>query len=190
MSKLPTDSKERKDTPIYSGVLAYFPRALAEIAKLSKKGNDKHNPGEPLHWSRNKSTDHKDCIARHLLEAGTIDPEDQEYHDTKLAWRALANLELLLEAEAEKLEAEDASCTGPSCRDCSEDEYSIGSEISGAEAAEYLRGAIGRQVGLGRLTYTSDFRGIRFDFESLKTAYYTNDFSDAGHLLHRYIVLK
>lgn len=95
---LPTDSQERKDTPIYSGVLAYFPLALAEIAKLSKAGNDKHNPGQPLHWSRGKSNDHADCIARHLLEVGTRDPDDGHLHSTKLAWRALANLQIELEA--------------------------------------------------------------------------------------------
>lgn len=35
-----------KDTPLYSGVLNYFPNALAAIARVSKRGNDKHNPGE------------------------------------------------------------------------------------------------------------------------------------------------
>lgn len=92
-----TDSKERKDTPIYSGVLAYFPLALAAVAQLSKAGNDKHNPGEPLHWSKDKSNDHADCIARHLLELGTVDPDDGFLHDVKLAWRALANLQIRLE---------------------------------------------------------------------------------------------
>ena len=95
---LSTDSHERKDTPIYSGVMAYFPLALAEIAKLSKAGNDKHNPGQPLHRSRGKSNDHADCIARHLLEIGTRDPDDGHLHSTKLAWRALANLQIELEA--------------------------------------------------------------------------------------------
>lgn len=89
---------ERKATPVYSGVLRYFPLALAAVAQLSKAGNDKHNPGEPLHWSRDKSNDHLDCVARHLLECGTIDPEDGIPHDVKLAWRALANLEVMLEA--------------------------------------------------------------------------------------------
>lgn len=98
---LSTDSKERKDTPIYSGVLRYFPRALAYIAKVSKAGNDKHNPGQPLHWSKGKSNDHGDCIARHLIEAGMVDADDGLLHSGKLAWRALA----LLETELEKAEA-------------------------------------------------------------------------------------
>tara|TARA_R110002051_G_scaffold489_3_gene2229 strand:+ start:1994 stop:2302 length:309 start_codon:yes stop_codon:yes gene_type:complete len=97
--RLSNDSDVRKNTPIFSGVLNYFPLAIAEISKLSKLGNDKHNPGEPLHWAKEKSTDHKDCIARHLIDAGTIDPDSEMFHDVGLAWRALANLETLLEAQ-------------------------------------------------------------------------------------------
>ena len=52
---LPTDAKERKKIPVGSGVLDYFPAALAEIAKVSQAGNDQHNPGEELHWARGKS---------------------------------------------------------------------------------------------------------------------------------------
>lgn len=95
---LPTDSEARKRIPIFSGVLNYFPLALAAVARLSKMGNDKHNPGEPLGWSRNKSTDHLDCIARHLLDAETFDAETQEYLDAMaMAWRALAHLQGLEE---------------------------------------------------------------------------------------------
>lgn len=100
LALLPTDSRERKDTPVYSGVLAYFPRALAYVAKVSKAGNDKHNPGQPLHWSKGKSNDHADCVARHLIEHGAIDPEDGLLHSGKLAWRALALLETELESRA------------------------------------------------------------------------------------------
>ena len=96
---LPTDSQERKDVPVYAGCLAYFPDAIAEVARLSKVGNDKHNPGAPLHWSRHKSSDHMDCIIRHALEAGTVD-DDGFLHDVKIAWRALANLQLALEKQA------------------------------------------------------------------------------------------
>jgi hypothetical protein len=91
-----TDSKARKATPVYSGFLNYFPEAVAAVAQLSFDGNEKHNPGEPLHWSHDKSNDHKDCIARHLLELGAYDPDDRYLHDVKLAWRALANLTTVL----------------------------------------------------------------------------------------------
>jgi hypothetical protein len=95
-SALPTDKQARKDTPITSGVLDYFTAAIAEIARVSKAGNDQHNPGQPLHWARGKSMDHADCIVRHLIERGTID-EDGMRHSAKMAWRALALLQQELE---------------------------------------------------------------------------------------------
>lgn len=94
---LPTDAQERKSAPIYSGVLQYFPDAIVAVAQLSKRGNDQHNPGQPLHWAREKSADHHDCLLRHVMEAGTIDA-DGVRHSAKVAWRALAALQLELEA--------------------------------------------------------------------------------------------
>jgi len=91
---MPGDSAERKAVPLCSGVLDYFPAALAAVAKLSKLGNDKHNPGEPLHWTREKSTDHADCIARHLIDRGVIDPDTGLSHTVEIAWRALALLQI------------------------------------------------------------------------------------------------
>lgn len=93
----PDESQQRKATPIFSGVMRYFPDALAAVARLSKAGNDKHNPGQPLHWSRGKSSDHGDCIARHQIEFDKIDPESGEFHAAAVAWRALAQLQLLEE---------------------------------------------------------------------------------------------
>jgi hypothetical protein len=93
---LPKDAARRKAVPVFSGVMMYFPDALAAVAELSKVGNDQHNPGEPLHWARGKSTDELDALVRHLMEAGTVDT-DGVLHDTKVAWRALANLQKRLE---------------------------------------------------------------------------------------------
>lgn len=93
---LPTDAKARKAVPIFSGCLRYFPDALAAVAELSRIGNDQHNPGEKLHWARGKSTDELDALTRHLMDAGTVDT-DGVLHDTKVAWRALANLQKRLE---------------------------------------------------------------------------------------------
>lgn len=95
---LPTDSAARKDLPLATGCLDYFPAALAAVAELSKKGNDKHNPGQPLHHARGKSMDHADCVVRHLVDRGTLDPEDGVRHSVKVAWRALALLQEELEA--------------------------------------------------------------------------------------------
>ena len=99
---LPTNPDDRKAIPLCTGVLDYFPAALAEVARVSKTGNDQHNPGEPLHWAREKSTDHADCIVRHLMERGTVDTDGMR-HSAKLAWRALALLQTELEAEVEEL---------------------------------------------------------------------------------------
>lgn len=96
---LPVAHADRKATPITSGVLDYFPAALAEVARVSKAGNDQHNPGQPLHWAREKSFDHADCITRHLIQRGAIDT-DGHRHSAKMAWRALALLQEELEAAA------------------------------------------------------------------------------------------
>lgn len=98
---LPTDSNERKGYPMMSGCLNYFPAALAGVAHTSKLGNDKHNPGQPLHHARGKSTDHGDCIIRHLTDTEGLLAEykrgnadvTQEMILTEvssLVWRALA----------------------------------------------------------------------------------------------------
>lgn len=94
---LPQKAEERKGVPLASGLLDYFTSALAEVARVSKAGNDQHNPGQPLHWARGKSTDHADCIMRHLAERGTVDTDGMR-HSAKMAWRALALLQTELEA--------------------------------------------------------------------------------------------
>lgn len=94
---LPTDSATRKQIPITTGLLLYFPRACAYVAMISKVGNDKHNPGEPLHWSKEKSFDHVDCIGRHLADVGKRGDANMR-ESGYLAWRAFANLECELEA--------------------------------------------------------------------------------------------
>lgn len=98
MTILPTDPQERKEIPLWSGLFKYFPDALVAVARLSFIGNKQHNPGQPLHWARDKSTDQEDTLLRHLLESGTIDT-DGVRHSTKVAWRALAKLQLEIEAE-------------------------------------------------------------------------------------------
>ena len=94
--RLPVDAAERKRTPIASGVLDYFPDALAEVARCSYVGNEQHNPGQPLHWDRSKSTDESDCLIRHFIERGTNDTDGLR-HSGKLAWRALAYLQKEIE---------------------------------------------------------------------------------------------
>lgn len=95
-SFFPQTSAERKELPITEGVLDYFPEAIAYVSFVSKVGNDKHNPGEKLHWAREKGGTNHDAIARHLIERGTYDA-DGLLNDGTLVWRALANLQLTLE---------------------------------------------------------------------------------------------
>jgi hypothetical protein len=94
---LPSDAIERKRIPLGSGVLDYFPAALIEVAKVSHAGNEQHNPGQPLHWARAKSNDHWDTMQRHGVERGTVDTDGQR-HSAKMAWRALAILQMEMEA--------------------------------------------------------------------------------------------
>lgn len=96
MEMLPQDAKARKDMPIARGVLDYFPAAIAAVAEVSRIGNEQHNPGQPMHWAKGKSTDHADCIVRHLIERGTLDT-DGVRHSAKVAWRALALLQTEIE---------------------------------------------------------------------------------------------
>jgi hypothetical protein len=87
---------DRKNMPVFSGVLQYFPDAIREVSKTSWAGNEQHHPDKPLHWDRSKSGDELDALTRHLIEAGTMD-SDGIRHSAKVAWRALANLQKELE---------------------------------------------------------------------------------------------
>jgi hypothetical protein len=110
--RLSEDSDERKRIPIFSGVVKYFPAALAYVSSVSQIGNDKHNPGEPLHWSRNKSHDQLDALMRHVVDVAIEDGNDNRlgnetvYFLAQVAWRALAELQIRLEEKAEAARAE------------------------------------------------------------------------------------
>lgn len=109
---IPHSAQARKETPIATGVLAYFPDAIAEVAKVSYIGNDQHNPGQSLHWARDKSTDHSDSAARHIteyLDAKRQNPNVAVPRDAKgnsllaqAAWRVLAQNQLDIEKEKAK----------------------------------------------------------------------------------------
>lgn len=99
MTHIPQDDARRKGAPLFRGLLGYFPAALFEVAAHSRESNDKHNPGEGLHWARGKSSDHPDCIVRHLIDAGKPGTKGRRYHLRALAWRALAMLQEDCEAE-------------------------------------------------------------------------------------------
>ena len=96
--ELSKEKNGRKGMPVYSGVLTYFPDALKEVAKCSLAGQKQHNQGDKLYWDKNKSFDNEDALVRHLIDhsKNPVD-EDGVLHLAKVAWRALASLQIYLE---------------------------------------------------------------------------------------------
>lgn len=127
---LPDDSAGRKQFPVASGVLDYFPDAVVEVSSVSFMGNEQHNPGQPLHWSRGKSDDHSDTLMRHFLARGTRDKDGQR-HSAKMAWRAFAILQLEIEAEQK--------ATSPRAEAGQVDKQAWPSSHSGTRAEHVLR---------------------------------------------------
>src|ERR1700675_1269456 len=97
-STLTSSAWDRKEYPVGTGVLDYFPDAIVAVARVSFVGNQQHNPGTPLHWDRSKSTDEADALIRHFIQRGALD-SDGLRHSAKMAWRALALLQKEIEAE-------------------------------------------------------------------------------------------
>ena len=89
---------ERKATPVFSGVIKYFPDAIKYVSKASYVGQQQHNPGKPLAWDRSKSGYELDALTRHLIDH-SVDPMDDDgvLHLGKVAWRALAALQKHIE---------------------------------------------------------------------------------------------
>lgn len=90
------DAAKRKELPLATGCVDFFPDALLAIAELSHIGSQQHNPGAPMRWDRNKSADEADALMRHFIDRGTLDT-DGVRHSTKVAWRALALLQKEIE---------------------------------------------------------------------------------------------
>lgn len=91
------DPAARKERPIATHVIDYFPDALAEVARVSLAGNRQHGT---TGWDRTKSTDEANTLIRHFVDRGKLDTDGQR-HSAKVAWRALALLQKELEAERE-----------------------------------------------------------------------------------------
>ena len=88
--KLPVDAQTRKTIPVYTGFVKYFPRAIAEVSRISLIGGIQHGQTpETLHWDRPKSGDELDAMMRHII--------DEDW--AQVAWRAMAHLEKYLERE-------------------------------------------------------------------------------------------
>lgn len=105
-----TAAKYQKD-PVWSCVIARFPRALREIARVSAYGMAKHGDdgSDPQAFARvpDAYRVYSDARCRHMLDElieGERNPRDGHLrHAAQEAWNALARLEVLLlnlEAEA------------------------------------------------------------------------------------------
>lgn len=101
-----SDSQVRKMMPVGTVATEYFPLGDRGRAAVSWVGNEKHNPGEHLHWSRGKSDDHENALLRHLqdMKAPGADgwdtyelPDGRVYqvrHASAASWRASAIAQL------------------------------------------------------------------------------------------------
>lgn len=98
---LPTDAKERKRLQLYTFMFKYFPDAWLAVVDVARAGNDQHNPGEPLHWAREKSTDQMNAAFNHIFDYGLGAQKDEDgcWHLAKAIWRLSAQLQLDIEAE-------------------------------------------------------------------------------------------
>ena len=96
---LPSDDTLRKKVRAFQGFVKYFPDSIALVAYLSKVANDQHNPGEPMHWAKEKSTEELDSMMNHVIDIadkGELSQDADGVLDAiKVAWRANANLQRL-----------------------------------------------------------------------------------------------
>ncbi len=92
--------EERKQRPVFTGLLKYFPDACMEVAHVSYIANEQHNPGQPMHWAKEKSIGTGDEIVRHLMDKEVFDTDGLR-HKAKAAWRALELLQREIEIEKE-----------------------------------------------------------------------------------------
>jgi hypothetical protein len=98
---LPTDDKARKRLQMFTYLMEYFPDAFLAEVEVAVAGNEQHNPGQPLHWAREKSKDQLNTAFRHLWDhaRGTKKDIDGQWHLAKAIWRLKAQLQLEIEAE-------------------------------------------------------------------------------------------
>ena len=95
---LPTDSKARKNIPVYRGFIKCFPDAIAAVAQLTGVATKQHHPDGGVYWDKTKSTDELDALLRHMLD-DVMEPLSRDaegvLHAVKIAWRGMANLQRL-----------------------------------------------------------------------------------------------
>lgn len=119
---LPDDYHERKTWQMFTYLTEYFPDSFEEEVRVAIVGNQQHNPGEPLHWARDKSTDQLNTAFRHQWDHKTKGPKDKDgcYHLAKAIWRLKAELQLVIEKERASAPpvriGESYECCTPRCQ--------------------------------------------------------------------------
>jgi len=98
--QLPTDG-ERGKFQLWTFLTGYFPDAFLAVVQVAVMGNEQHNPGEPLHWARHKSTDQMNAAFRHMWDHafGAQMDADGCYHLAKAIWRLSAELQIVIEQQ-------------------------------------------------------------------------------------------
>lgn len=102
--KNPHEPGAKLDTgksPLYRGLVDYFPRACEAVSQVSLKGAEKYawKGWESVPDGFNR---YSDALARHLFAEGRGEMYDNDangtglLHASQVAWNALARLELLL----------------------------------------------------------------------------------------------
>jgi hypothetical protein len=88
-------------SPVFRGLLAYFPRGCLAVADVSARGAAKYawKGWESVPDGINRYTD---ACARHLLNESLDGPYDRDgfLHKAQVAWNALAALELYLKEQS------------------------------------------------------------------------------------------
>ena len=102
--KTPGAKLDYGKSPLYRGLLDYFPRACMAVADVSATGAVKYS------WKGWEKVDdgvkrYADAGARHIVYEsieGPIDSETGCFHKAQKAWNALAELELFLREQEGK----------------------------------------------------------------------------------------
>jgi len=110
--KNPHESGAKLDfgkSPVYQGLIDYFPRACSAVANVSAAGAEKYAwkgwEDVPDGYNRYKNAQH-----RHALKRAIEGPYDSDFnklgkhilHDAQEAWNALAALELYLREQEQE----------------------------------------------------------------------------------------
>jgi len=96
-AKEPGSKLDAGKSPVFRGLLDYFPRACMAVANVSAIGAAKYA------WKGWETVPdgvarYSDALARHLVKEGYeyLDEDTQRPHAEQVAWNAMARLELIL----------------------------------------------------------------------------------------------